>query len=63
MNCQRNINQNYNKLSATPVRKDIIKMSTNNQCWRVQKQKPSYTNDGNVLGEATMENYMEVPKN
>ena len=38
-------------------------MSTNNQCWRVQKQKPSYTNDGNVLGEATMENYMEVPKN
>ena len=29
----------------------------------VQKRKPSYTNDGNVVGEATMENYMEILKN
>ena len=36
---QANANQNYNEVSPPPVRKAIIKKSTNNKCWRVCGEK------------------------
>ena len=46
----------------TPVRKAVIKKSTNNNCWRVCGEKnPSTLLVGMKIATATMENSMEFP--
>ena len=51
INCQRNSNQNYDKVhtSHTPVKMAIIKKSTNNKHWRECGEKGTlYPIGGNV---------------
>ena len=47
----------------TPVRKAMIKKSTNNKCWRRcgEKRNPPTVLVGMLTGTATMENSMEIP--
>ena len=45
----------------TLVRMAIIKMSTNNKCWREYGEKGTPVNLELYIGAATMENCMEVP--
>ena len=47
----------------TPVRKAMIKKSTNNKCWRRcgEKRNPPTVLVDMLTGTATMENSMEIP--
>ena len=60
-NYWRNANENYSKVPPHSSQYGIMKMSTNNKCWRDCGEK------GNLLHrwwqcEATVEDSMEIPK-
>ena len=50
------------QIKFTSVRMAIIKMSTNNKCWRGCGEKPCTLLVGMQIGIATMENIMEIPE-
>ena len=50
------------QIKVTSVRMAIIKMSTNNKCWRGCGEKPCTLLVGMQIGIATMENIMEIPE-
>ena len=50
------------QIKVTSVRMAIIKMSTNNKCWRGCGEKPCTLLVGTQIGVGTMENIMEIPE-
>ena len=66
INCQRNANQNYKKVSSQTGQnvghqKKKKNLQTINPGEGVEKRKPSYAVGGNVNCFATIQNNMEAP--